>query len=63
MPVEHWKEKLGERGLPSAVSYLTLLVGRQSARKMVKALRKQDASRRSAAKDIFRAARPTSARH
>ena len=56
MPVEHWKEEPEKEDYPSAVSYLTLLVGRQSARKMVKALRKQDGLARFAAKDILRAA-------
>jgi hypothetical protein len=56
MPVEHWKAEPEKEDYPSAVSYLTLLVGRKSARKMVKALRRQNLLGRFAAKDILRAA-------
>jgi hypothetical protein len=34
MPIEHWKEDPEKEDYPAALSYLTLLVGRESARKM-----------------------------
>lgn len=55
MPIEHWKEDPDQEDYPAAVSFLTLLVGRESARKLVKALRKGDDLPRFAAKDILRA--------
>jgi hypothetical protein len=56
MPIEHWKADPDSEDYPAAVSYLTLLVGRESARKLVKALRKLDDLVHFAAKDILRAA-------
>jgi hypothetical protein len=56
MPIEHWKEDPEKEDYPAALSYLTLLVGRESARKLVKALRKVDGLSHFAGKDILRAA-------
>jgi hypothetical protein len=56
MPIEHWKEDPNNEDYPAAVSYLTLLVGRESARKLVKALRKVGGLTHFAANDILRAA-------
>jgi hypothetical protein len=56
MPIAHWKADPDDEDYPAAVSYLTLLVGRESARKLVKALRKVDGVAHFAAKDILRAA-------
>jgi hypothetical protein len=56
MPTEHWKEEPEKEDYPSAVSYLTLLVGRDTAKVLVKKLRKSDGLFYFAAKDILRAA-------
>jgi len=52
---EHWKDKPEAEDYPSAQSYLSLLVGRDAATKLVKALRKQEELAHFAAKDILRA--------
>ncbi len=56
MPSEHWKEAPEAEDYPSAVSYLTLLVGRDTAKDLVKTLRKSDGLAHFAAKDVSRAA-------
>lgn len=56
MATEHWKEEPEEEDYPAAVSYLTLLVGRDTAKALVKSLRKSDDLSYFAAKDILRAA-------
>jgi hypothetical protein len=53
---EHWKEEPEVEDFPSAESYLTLLVGLAAAKKLAKALRKQNELSHFAAKDILRAA-------
>jgi len=55
MAGEHWKDEPEAQDFPAAESYLSLLVGRVAARKLVKALRRQDVLERFAAKDILRA--------
>ena len=55
MTNEHWKEEPEARDFPSAESYLTLLVGLAAARKLAKALRKQNELSHFAAEDILRA--------
>jgi hypothetical protein len=54
MAGEHWKDEPEAQDFPAAESYLSLLVGRAAARKLVKALRKQDVLEHFA-KDILRA--------
>lgn len=56
MATEHWKEKPEEEDYPSAISFLSLLVGPDAASKLVKALKKQHSLAHFAAKDILRAA-------
>lgn len=56
LPTEHWKVEPEKEDYPSAVSYLTLLVGRDTAKAFVKKLRKSDGLFHAAAKDILRAA-------
>jgi len=56
MPIEHWKEEPDMEDYPSAVSYLTLLVGRDMAKTLVKTIRKSARLAHFAAKDILRAA-------
>jgi len=56
MAIEHWKEEPEKEDYPAAVSYLTLLVGRDTAKALVKALWKADVTVDFAAKDILRAA-------
>ena len=53
---EHWKDKPEDEDFPAAESYLSLLVGAESAAKLAKALRKQRSLKHYAAKDILRAA-------
>jgi hypothetical protein len=53
---EHWKDEPEAQDFPAAESYLSLLIGSAAAAKLVKALRKQQALRHYAAKDILRAA-------
>ena len=55
MTNEHWKEEPEAEDYPSAESFLTLLVGLATARKLAKALRKQAELSHFAAKDILRA--------
>jgi hypothetical protein len=52
---EHWKAEPEDQDFPAAESYLTLLVGPVAAKRLAKALRKEDAVRHFAAKDILRA--------
>ncbi len=56
MAAAHWKDKPEDEDYPSAVSYLSLVVGADAASKLVKALEKQDTLAHFAAKDILRAA-------
>jgi hypothetical protein len=55
MAEEHWQDEPESQDFPAAESYLSLLVGHVAARKLVKALRKQDVLEHFAAKDILRA--------
>jgi hypothetical protein len=55
MASEHWKDKPEDEDFPSARSYLSLLVGLDTATKLAKALRKQKLLVHFAAKDILRA--------
>jgi len=56
MATEHWKVEPDKEDYPSAASFLSLLVGRDGAAKLVKALRKVEGISHFAAKDILRAA-------
>jgi hypothetical protein len=56
MTSEHWKGEPEEQDFPAAQSYLTLLVGLDSATKLRKVLKKEDSLSHFAAKDILRAA-------
>jgi hypothetical protein len=56
MATEHWKDKPEKEDYPSAVSFLSLLVGQDGAAKLVKTLRKEAGISHFAAKDILRAA-------
>jgi hypothetical protein len=56
MADEHWKDEPEAQDFPAAQSYLTLLVGLDSATKLRKALKKQQSLSHFAAKDILRAA-------
>jgi hypothetical protein len=53
---EHWKDKPEAEDFPAAKSYLSLLVGPDTAARLAKALRKQRSLEHYAAKDILRAA-------
>lgn len=53
---EHWKDEPEQEDYPSAVSYLSLLVGPDTAKALVKTLRKSHGLTHFAAKDILRAA-------
>jgi len=55
MPSEHWKDKPEDEDFPAAQSFLSLLVGPDTAAKLAKALRKQKLLVHFAAKDILRA--------
>ena len=55
MASEHWKTDPEEQDFPAAISFLSLLVGREAATKLVKALRKQRTLVHHAAKDLLRA--------
>jgi hypothetical protein len=55
MATEHWKDEPDAQDYPAAKSYLSLLVGADSAAKLVKALRKKEGLSHFAAKDILRA--------
>ena len=52
---EHWQDAPEARDFPAAENYLSLLVGREVAHKLVKALRKEATLEHFAAKDILRA--------
>jgi hypothetical protein len=52
---EHWQDEPEAQDYPAAENYLSLLVGRPVAHKLVKALRKEDALEHFAAKDLLRA--------
>ncbi len=52
---EHWQDEPEAQDYPAAENYLSLLVGRPVAHKLVKALRKQTALEHFAAKDLLRA--------
>jgi hypothetical protein len=52
---EHWKNDPEDQDFPAATSYLSLLVGRPAAKKLAKALQKQDGVVLYAAKDLLRA--------
>ena len=54
MASEHWKDEPEAEDFPAAASYLSLLVGRDGATKLAKALRKQKSLTLFAAKDILR---------
>ena len=56
MAGEHWKDEPETQDFPAAESYLSLLIGPAAAAKLVKAMRKEKALQRYAAKDILRAA-------
>jgi hypothetical protein len=56
MADEHWKDEPEAQDFPAAQSYLTLLVGLESAAKLRKALKKQQSLSHFAATDILRAA-------
>jgi hypothetical protein len=53
---EHWKDEPEGQDFPAAESYLSLLVGTDTAARLAKALRKKHHLRRYAAKDLLRAA-------
>ncbi len=55
MATENWKDEPDAQDYPAAKSYLSLLIGADSAAKLVKALRKQEGLNHFAAKDILRA--------
>ena len=55
MAGEHWQDEPEAQDFPAAESYLSLLVGRTVAHKLVKVLRKETALEHFAAKDILRA--------
>jgi hypothetical protein len=52
---EHWQDQPEAQDFPAAENYLSLLVGRPVARRLVKALRKEAVLEHFAAKDILRA--------
>ncbi len=52
---EHWQDEPEAQDYPAAENYLSLLVGRPVAHKLVKALRKETALEHFAAKDLLRA--------
>ena len=56
MDGEHWKDEPEGQDFPAAESYLSLLVGTDTAARLAKALRKKHHLRRYAAKDLLRAA-------
>ena len=56
MAGEHWKDEPETQDFPAAESYLSLLIGPAAAARLVKAMRKEKALQRYAAKDILRAA-------
>jgi len=52
---EHWQDEPEAQDYPAAENYLSLLVGRPVAHKLVKALRRETGLEHFAAKDILRA--------
>jgi hypothetical protein len=52
---EHWKDEPDDEDYPSAVSFLSLLVGQEEAARLVKRLRKKPDVAHFASKDILRA--------
>jgi hypothetical protein len=56
MGSEHWMDQPEAQDFPAAESYLSLLVGKAPAAKLVRSLRKAEKLKRFAAKDILRAA-------
>ncbi len=56
MAGEHWKDKPEPQDFPAAESFLSLLIGKAAATRLVEALRKERGLRHYAAKDILRAA-------
>jgi hypothetical protein len=52
---EHWQDEPEAQDFPAAENYLSLLVGRPVAHKLVRALRKEAVLEHFAAKDILRA--------
>jgi hypothetical protein len=56
MAGEHWQDEPEAQDFPAAESYLSLLIGRAAAGKLVKALRKERMLEHFAASDILRAA-------
>jgi len=52
---EHWQDEPEAQDFPAAENYLSLLVGRPVAHKLVKALREEAVLEHFAAKDILRA--------
>ena len=52
---EHWQDEPEAQDYPAAENYLSLLVSRPVAHKLVKALRKETALEHFAAKDLLRA--------
>jgi len=55
MESEHWQDEPQAQDFPAAENYLSLLVGRRAARKLVKSLRKEATLDHFAAKDLLRA--------
>jgi hypothetical protein len=55
MASEHWKDQPEDEDFPAAQSFLSLLIGTDSATKLAKALRKHKLLMHYAAKDILRA--------
>jgi hypothetical protein len=55
MATENWKDEPEAEDYPAAQSYLSLLVGAETAAKLVKPLRKEKGLASFAAKDILRA--------
>lgn len=55
MTAEHWKNEPEDQDFPAAKSYLSLLVGRKAAGKLVKALGDKQRLDCYAAKDLLRA--------
>lgn len=55
MAGEHWQREPEDQDFPAAASYLSLLAGHSAAKKLAKALQKQDSIAHYAAKDLLRA--------
>lgn len=56
LPPEHWKDEPDEHDYPAAVDYLSLLMGEEKVRAVVRGLREAAITRRKA-KDLLRASR------